>query len=215
MPLGASITWGLQSTDGNGYRLDLRRSLENGGNPVNMVGSRKGGTMSDGDNEGWPGYVVDQVYDKANASVPKWKPNLILINAGTNDCIQNRTVAEVGSRMRSLILGVLSMSPRATVVLSSLLVNKQPSAETNVLNVNQQYMLLATSLRASGQRVVFADMHAADGPQLADLVDDTHPNDNGYRKMAKIWYRSISQASLAGFLTSPEPVPGVPDEGGT
>jgi lysophospholipase L1-like esterase len=171
--------------------------------------------MSDGDNEGWPGYVVDQVFDKANASVPKWKPNLILINAGTNDCIQNRSVAEVGSRMRSLILGVLSMSPRATVVLSSLLVNKQPATETNVLNVNQQYMLLATSLRASGQRVVFADMHAADGPQLADLVDDTHPNDNGYRKMAKIWYRSISQASLAGFLTSPEPVSGVPDEGGT
>lgn len=215
MPLGASITFGLQSTDGNGYRQDLRRSLESGGNPVNMVGSRKGGNMTDGDNEGWPGFVVDEVFGKANESVPKFKPNLVLINAGTNDCIQDLDVTATGARMRAMILGLLSMSPRATVVLSSLIVNKEAATEANVLNVNKQYQLVATSLRASGRRVVFADMHGPDGPVVEDLVDDTHPNDLGYRKMAAIWYRGISEASTAGFLISPEPVDGVPDDGGS
>lgn len=47
MPLGASITYGYKSTDGNGYRKDLRDKLRKAGYPVNMVGSRKSGTMKD------------------------------------------------------------------------------------------------------------------------------------------------------------------------
>ncbi|KFY29420.1 hypothetical protein V493_02376 [Pseudogymnoascus sp. VKM F-4281 (FW-2241)] len=37
--LGASITTGYLSTDGNGYRYGLRSKLVQGGNVVNMVGS--------------------------------------------------------------------------------------------------------------------------------------------------------------------------------
>lgn len=215
MPLGASITWGELSTDGNGYRLPLRRSLERGSNPVNMVGSRKSGSMTDNDNEGWPGFVVDEVHKKANASVPVWKPNVVLINAGTNDCIQDLDVSHAGDRMRRMVHGVLDMSPRATVILSSLLVNKKKATEANVLIVNTQYRALAKDLRASGKRVVFADMHASDGPLVGDLADDTHPNDAGYRKMAAIWQRAMVEASAAGFLISPEPVHGVPADGGS
>jgi hypothetical protein len=47
LPLGASITWGLRSTDGNGYRKALRDQLRWKGFEVNMVGSRANGTMVD------------------------------------------------------------------------------------------------------------------------------------------------------------------------
>jgi hypothetical protein len=47
LPLGASITLGTMSSDGNGYRKALRDQLRFDGWNVNMVGSRTGGTMKD------------------------------------------------------------------------------------------------------------------------------------------------------------------------
>lgn len=47
MPLGASITQGQASTDGNGYRKWLREQLRWKGWKVNMVGSKMDGNMAD------------------------------------------------------------------------------------------------------------------------------------------------------------------------
>ncbi|AEO66483.1 224bdb96-83a3-44c9-bdfb-3b65f83e50f8 [Thermothielavioides terrestris] len=215
MPLGASITYGQASTDGNGYREDLRAQLVAAGNPVNMVGSRQHGKMRDNDVEGWPGFRIEQVRAKAlaSASVPKWKPNVVLINAGTNDAAQNFSVGTAGARMERLIRDVLAASPRAVIVLSTLLVNKKPATEVNVLAINRQYGDIARKLRAEGKHLVLVDMHSDNGPTLADLSDSTHPNDLGYSKMANIWFAGIVAASDAGWLQAPEFVPGVPDDG--
>jgi hypothetical protein len=47
MPLGASITQGVESSDDNGYRKLLRQQLRWKGWKVNMVGTKNDGTMSD------------------------------------------------------------------------------------------------------------------------------------------------------------------------
>jgi hypothetical protein len=47
MPLGASITYGQASSDGNGYRKALRQQLRWKGWKVNMVGSSQAGNMND------------------------------------------------------------------------------------------------------------------------------------------------------------------------
>ncbi|CAK7211487.1 hypothetical protein SCUCBS95973_001132 [Sporothrix curviconia] len=46
MPLGGSVTYGSESSDGNGYRKFLRDKLIRGGYRVEMVGSRKSGPPS-------------------------------------------------------------------------------------------------------------------------------------------------------------------------
>lgn len=46
LPLGASITWGKASTDGNGYRKHLRELLEQRGTIVEFVGTMTSGNMS-------------------------------------------------------------------------------------------------------------------------------------------------------------------------
>lgn len=213
MPLGASITWGQASSDGNGYRGALRAILETGGNKVNMVGSQQHGNMVDNDNEGWPGYVVNQVSAKANASVPPWKPNVVLVNAGTNDCSQNVDLDRAGERMLAMLEHIYVMTPRATVILSSLIFNKNATVDGRVLAVNGKYRALAADLRAKGRRIVYAEMHGADGPLPSDMSDNTHPNDKGYKKMATLWYNALVDASKAGLLVAPEPVDGVPEDG--
>jgi hypothetical protein len=47
LPLGASITFGQGSTDGNGYRKYVRDRLRFDGWAVNMVGTQQSGTMQD------------------------------------------------------------------------------------------------------------------------------------------------------------------------
>ena len=185
MPLGASITYGTRSSDGNGYRKDLREMLVADGYAVDMVGSRKAGTMKDNDNEGWPGLRIEQVEGKAKLSVPGLKPNLFTVNAGTNDCAQNFDIANAGHRMDQLLEYLWKTSPGSTVILSTLLLNLDNATEARVLRVNKQIRDLAKQKTAEKKRIVLVDMHGSDGPQKGDIVDGTHPNDVGYNKMAK------------------------------
>ncbi|KAH6634952.1 carbohydrate esterase family 3 protein [Chaetomium sp. MPI-SDFR-AT-0129] len=217
MPLGASITYGTASTDGNGYRASLRSQIVSGpGNPVNMVGSEQVGTMVDNDVEGWPGYRIEQVHEQAllAASTPQWHPNVFLINAGTNDAAQHYHVSAAGDRMEAMLDDLWRISPRAVVVLSTLLVNRNASTEANVGIINTQLQALATKLRfRQGRRIVLVDMHSEAGPGTADLVDGTHPNDGGYVKMANIWFQGLVVASDLGWLLPPQWLDGVPDDG--
>lgn len=92
MPLGASITQGLETgldeALHEGYRRHLRDQLRYWGYEVNMVGSRVNGNFKDNQHEGHPGYQISQINALSKNSYTTRKPNLVLINAGTNDCVQ-------------------------------------------------------------------------------------------------------------------------------
>ncbi|CAM5453795.1 hypothetical protein [Streptomyces afghaniensis 772] [Streptomyces afghaniensis] len=55
MPLGDSITWGVGSSTGNGYRGPLSNKLAADGHPLDFVGTVQNGSMSDPGNEGHSG----------------------------------------------------------------------------------------------------------------------------------------------------------------
>jgi lysophospholipase L1-like esterase len=207
MPLGASITFGDGSSTGNGYRQFIKTLLENDGNPVDMVGSRRGGSMEDNDNEGWPGAMISEVFEKAQLSVPTTLPNLVLINAGTNDCNQNNNITTAHERIRSILNYVWQASPRVSIVLSTLLPNGNEEVEDRVLTVNENIRSLVTELQGISKKVVLADMHTEQGVLAEDLVDGTHPDDAGYEKMAKIWLEAIKDAASRGWIQSPQKLP--------
>jgi lysophospholipase L1-like esterase len=209
MPLGASITYGIASSDQNGYRNDLRNLLANDGYTVDMVGSRKHGFMKDNDVEGWPGFRIEQIQPKAEAAVPSRLPNLFIVNAGTNDCAQNFKLDGAGQRMGDLLEYLWKASPGSTIILSTLILNGNSKIEARVEQVNTQFKELAKQKASQNKRIVLVDMHASDGPLKGDLADDgTHPGDVGYNKMAKIWFRGIQEAASKGFLVNPKPIPG-------
>lgn len=64
MPLGASITYGYQSTNGNGYRRWLHQQLRHAGWWVNMVGSNPNDTSTMNDNASHYWYLVAQLLDQ-------------------------------------------------------------------------------------------------------------------------------------------------------
>lgn len=225
MPLGASITFGLRSTDGNGYRDELRVLLNKSGTKnVEYVGSRTHGDMASNAVEGWPGLRIDQVLPKAKASVPNDLPNVILLNVGTNDCVQNFNMMNttqnstsapeltsnanytVGTRMRMMVEDLLEWSPNATVVMSTLINNRFDKTQARVLVANEQFRAVAAELQDAGSKVVLAEMTAAaGGPNMTTMFDQTHPNDVGYAMMANRFYEAMVEASTKGMISKPAP----------
>ncbi|CAJ0551515.1 Ff.00g114450.m01.CDS01 [Fusarium sp. VM40] len=194
MPLGGSVTYGVGSSDGNGYRKFLQDMLLAQGYQVRFVGSRKSGSMKNNDNEGWRGYRLDQVASKARNSVATLGPNVFTINAGSNDCLQDYELDTFRIRMGDTLDYLWQESPRSTIILSTLLVNANKQVNSRVVRVNSQIRESVQLKAAEEKRIVLADMYSAQGPELSDLVDGTHPNDAGYRKMAEIWFNAIEQA---------------------
>ncbi|PKY03913.1 SGNH hydrolase [Aspergillus campestris IBT 28561] len=214
MPLGASITFGERSTDKNGYRGWLRKQMRFAGWDVNMVGSVKSGEMEDNDNEGHSGFVVKQVAKEAEKTIPQ-APNLILINAGTNDAIQNNDIDTIDDRMNALLDRLFTI-PDTTVILSTLIPNGNPGVQPRVDRINTQYRDIVRRRRQEYNRIVLAEM--SQFIKLSDLQDDdkTHPTDAGYKKMAAVWWAAIEQAEKESLLRAPKKIEkgGKCEEGG-
>ncbi|KAH8887189.1 hypothetical protein GQ53DRAFT_874237 [Thozetella sp. PMI_491] len=204
MPLGASITEGVQSTDGNGYRKWLRSQLRWKGWNVNMVGSKQNGDMADRDNEGHPGWVITEIQSAFESS--RWMmPNLVLINAGTNDCGQNIDTANAGQRLKVMIDEIFSSIPGVTVVVSTLV--KSRSNDACAANLSQQYRDLVASY-SKDTRIGLADIYSV--ISMDDLASDgIHPNDYGYKLFASVWWDAISK--LEDKIQPPAAVAGIDD----
>ncbi|KAH8820735.1 SGNH hydrolase-type esterase domain-containing protein [Xylogone sp. PMI_703] len=202
LPLGASITFGTGSTDGNGYRENLRKQIVNAGGHVNYVGSKTNGNMSDNQVEATPGDRLDQIQVKARLSLQPFMPNLVIIHAGTNDCIQNFSTATAPERLGDLIDEVLGTVPGTVVLVSTLIPNKVASTEACIQVFNAALPSVVKERTDAGKPVYLVDMHSGI-ITTADLSDDTHPNDEGYVKMANIWYGGLQQIFARCWLTPP------------
>ncbi|KAJ8133375.1 hypothetical protein O1611_g246 [Lasiodiplodia mahajangana] len=195
MALGGSVTYGRGSTDNLGYRRKLCEMLRADGYQVDFIGSRKTSSLQNDAHEGWRGSRIDQIETKARRSVALHMPDVFTVNAGSNDCLQDFHIDQAGERMGQLLDFLWSACPNTTIILSTLLVNQDRSAESRVGLINEHFRALAEQKAAENKKIILVDMHTADGPQLRDLVDGTHPNDEGYDKMARIWYRGIKEAA--------------------
>jgi lysophospholipase L1-like esterase len=203
MPLGASVTFGTGSTTGDSYRKNLLDQLVAAGQTVNYVGEFQNGNFTNRQVEATPGFVINQIANSSSATVPKFLPNLVLLDAGTNNCNGGGTVPDAGASVSSLIGSIYAQSPGSTVILASVLVNKVPAQEACRVDINSQYNALAAQLTGQGAKFVFVDMRGPDGPTVNDLADTRHPNDAGYVKMANVWMQGIQQVLAKGFITPP------------
>ncbi|MDT4994137.1 MAG: hypothetical protein QOH97_4029 [Actinoplanes sp.] len=191
MPLGASITWGTASTDGNGYREALRGLLVgNAGVPIDYVGSQKSGNATDNDNEGHPGYRIDQIAAGADAWLAAAQPDVVLLNAGTNDTLQNYDLPNAPARLHTLIDQIIADRPAVSVVVSTLVPSKDATNNSRVQAFNAQVPAIVQAERAAGHKVYAADLNST--LTTADIgPDGIHPNDAGYVKLANLWYSAL------------------------
>jgi len=66
------------------------------------------------------------------------KPNLVLLEAGTNNCNKVGTVPDAGTNVTNLINKIFQQSPGTTVILASILVNSVASQDACRVTINKQ-----------------------------------------------------------------------------
>jgi lysophospholipase L1-like esterase len=219
MALGASTTRGdspEKGIDNNGFRRPLRERLTKIGNPVNFVGTQRLGNMTDNDIEAYPGVPTHRIHFHAQKAVPARKPNLFLINAGSNDCFQHIDIDNFYKRYDALVQYCLKASPRSTIIMSTILPtwDKRFDGREDVWRVNPQIRRLAKIYQEQGKPVVLAELQGPDGIQDGNLAEDgMHPGTAGYEMMATKMFEAIVEADAKGFLQTPEPIMGILDDG--
>ncbi|KAJ4404934.1 hypothetical protein N0V82_010404 [Gnomoniopsis sp. IMI 355080] len=168
-----------------------------------------GPAMKDSSVEAVAGLEVAQIQGLLQNSI-KYQPNLVLVNAGVNDCTNNDDIAQdIGTRMNSLLDDIFNNIAGVTVLLSTLTPSLDPSVALCHDTVNSAYRNIASTRSGQGQKIVLADMAPVGSGAYwntvlgGDFYDNTHPNDSGHAKMASIWYQAFSTAYSKGMLTAP------------
>ncbi|KAI6361598.1 hypothetical protein MCOR25_006438 [Pyricularia grisea] len=209
MAAGASVTFGVGSSTGNSYRKDLLDLLQGPSanfttpSQVTYVGAKKNGNFNQSAVEATSGFVIKQIAAAVAKDVPTLKPNLVLVDAGTNNCNKGGVVADAGTQVDAMLRDIFSKSPNVTIVMTNVLVNKNADQDACRVDENKQFATVWQKLKDEGAKLVTVDMRSAAGPTTADLFDSRHPNDAGYVKMANVFFSGIQEAASKGFLTAP------------
>ncbi|GAA0954798.1 GDSL-type esterase/lipase family protein [Nonomuraea longicatena] len=202
MALGSSTTWGEGSSHGNGYRATADRGFTDlSDGHVDWVGSVRRGTMADRENEGWPGFRINEIAGKAKCSVTTYQPNLITLLAGGNDVIQNHQMDAAITRLETLIEQVSTDAPGAAVLVAGIQPLHDPAEDARGKAFTAQIPALVDRLVAHGLRVVYADTTGL-GP--SDISSDgIHPTDQGYDKLGMAFVRAAGEAKNRGWIQRP------------
>ncbi|WP_433291608.1 SGNH/GDSL hydrolase family protein [Actinoplanes sp. CA-030573] len=184
MPLGDSITFGKGDPAENGYRAELYDRLSADGARVEFVGSQHNGTGVATAHEGHPGWRIAQLTERIDGWMAESRPDVVLLDIGTNDLLHRDHVAAAPDRLIELIDHIVAADPAVRIVLADLLVVDR-GHETDFLNYNTAVGMLAGFYP---DNVTPASMS---GIPVENTVDHVHPNALGYRQMAEVWYEAL------------------------
>ncbi len=191
MPLGDSITYGAGSSTGGGYRLQLWNDLRARGFAIDFVGSVLTGPASfDRENEGLPGWKINQIAAKVVNWLMTYRPSIILLHIGTNDIFKNDDPAQAPIRLSHLLNLITTTLPGVTVIVAQILpLLRSARLNAEVVAYNAAIPRIVQAEVAQGKHVHYVDMYDAVAPSM--LPDQIHPNDAGYAVMAKVWLHAL------------------------
>lgn len=148
---------------------------------------------------------MTQIRDALHRSID-YKPNIVLINGGTNNANLDIDIGNAGVRIRDILNDIWTAEGMSDtcVMLSTLLPTSIARGVTNQPLINAQYRSLVSELSNLGRCVYLAEL--ADGWISIgnDMISDgIHPNDEGHRKMAAVFNRAIAKAHDNNRLIAP------------
>lgn len=195
LPLGDSITWGIQYE--GAYRVQLFSKALAEQHEITFTGSLSNGPSSVSNqpfprsNEGHSGWRIDQIADLIPSPALETLPHIILLLIGTNDIYAPSGQATMPERLGALIDELSAAAPSALIVVAKITPLANASWNATIDTYNDAIPGLVQSRVAAGKHVILADMNTGFTPAM--LSDDSvHPNKAGYDFIGDTWYRAIS-----------------------
>ncbi len=196
MPLGDSITRGGGQVPGQyiGYRAGLQASLKAGatGFRYNFVGSMSDAGAPDRNHEGHGGWTIDDLAAHIDAWMETYRPDIVLLHAGTNNITKMDSPEATATKLRNLIAQIRSHDADTTIIVAKITKSRHPDRRSNT---NAYQALIPGVVADAGPHVHLVDQSTVQG---IDLYDWSHPNDFGYSKMAYNWYHALNRVVGGG-----------------
>ena len=227
MPLGDSITYGY--SDGadvpGGYRSTLFRDLTSAGYTPTFVGSETANpdptlpAAADGQ-EGHVGWLIAGTGAQASYSlstyIDRWlapgngvNPNLILLEIGTNEFLQNYHTSAAPYELAALVTRISELRPNAEILMSTITPLSVSSQNAEVQAFNAALGGpdgIVAQLRKLGEKVVL--VNAGGSLAASDLSPDGgHPTAAGYVKLGNAWVNAIESFESSDGASVPGPAP--------
>jgi lysophospholipase L1-like esterase len=195
--MGASIVYGLMSSDGNGFRLKLQQLLEANGTQATMVGTQYSGNMTDNHHEAYQGLEISAYNNKSyHSGAYEMGANVVLVHIGTNDCwwIKGENGTGGARQMGYLMDSIQAKLPDALVLLSTLIRSTQAPQDECLRGMNAHFPAVVDAAVAKGQMARLVDMYDVVQPDQMG-PDGTHPTDLGYHLMGQQWFDAVGNAT--------------------
>ena len=207
MPLGDSITDGVGSSTGAGYRLELFRLALQDEKKLTFVGSHESGPDTVDDvpfpkqQEGHSGWTIDDgggrsgLYPKLEEWLTATPPDIVTLMIGTNDVDIELDLVNAGMRLGLLLDRIIEHAPDALIVVAQIVPTTDDTENQRVMTYNAAIPELVQQRAEAGKHITMVDMYGAftDNANYKTeyLADKLHPSDAGYVVMADTWYESI------------------------
>lgn len=208
--MGDSITEGF-TVDG-AYRTRLCALIEEAGmdQMVEFMGSRSNGSCYDGRHGGFSGFAIDDIPPdedcegngrngitaRADECLRAAAPDIVLLQAGTNDILSLYRLDSAKSRLKRLVRILKErLAPEGVIYLASIPYMSE-SAKYNNTGKNQAELdelvdRFNSQVKeiAYEENIRFADINSV--LTFDNLKDGIHPDEKGYEMMGDYWFGLI------------------------
>ncbi|MBN8548091.1 MAG: hypothetical protein J0M12_02120 [Deltaproteobacteria bacterium] len=182
--LGASDATGVGATPlTNGYVYRIRDMLENDGYPTNL------------DNLGVPGIEIGGIVDVEKPLATRANPDLITLFTGGNDLVDGTSASDFQEKLDGLIADL--QGTNAFIVIADLpdltrlpRFIDDPDSDVTPQNVAAYNAAINAVANKYGIPVARLSSEAPDDRYVSD-EDGFHPNDQGHKRMAELFYAII------------------------
>ncbi|GAA0584008.1 FG-GAP-like repeat-containing protein [Streptomyces crystallinus] len=196
MPLGDSITWGGGSPTLSSYRRPLSQIMRlESRYTVRFVGSKASGSFADFSNEGHSGYVIDQLTAGIDGWMAGARPDVVLLHIGINDIARGIDLPHAPDRLAALVDRIYADKPDVSVLVMGLIPTTSGLEEpAEAFNVRARE--LEETETEAGHKFRYVEPPAL---TQAEFVDQLHPNDAGFRRMAWSFFKPLDAVWREGW----------------
>ena len=106
--------------------------------------------------------------------------------------------ASAPQRLGDLIDALFGYCGDMSVFVAQIIRNLDPDIEQAIREFNADIPSIVNARAQQGRKIVTVDLYSA--VSAKDMKDKTHPNDQGYIKMAKKWQDAIVEQSKKGWF---------------
>ena len=147
----------------------------------------------DADHEGHWGFTTTEILD----SLPSWlaanTPDIVLLHIGTNDVAKCRSPNETAKTIERIIDLIQERNPKVIILLAKIIpidsdgqCSIQRSVDESVRQLNQRLEVISTNK----PNIIMVGLYSALDAK-SDLRDAVHPNEQGFEKMAQVWFQAL------------------------